>query len=375
MERKLASFLEAVNKEGSVLVPADQHKGTGSSIRAPFGNLLLDVASGGGLPPGKIVRIFGMQSSGKTQIALRLFKNNQHRCRRCWLEKQTCACEGNFTPFRLAYINLENIWDKDWIEKNGIVIDDEYKNVLVSEPESGEQAVDIVDSLIRTRLASIIIVDSLAALVPSIELEKSATDFIGGQVGAHARIVNAAMRKWVNALIDRKSEENTLPPLVICINQIRQTLDQYNPEVTPGGKGQAFASSFDLRVDRLKYKTDKGKVKGLNENAPDLGEPVAQRVRFHIPKSRISSSGSVGEFWIWQKKDSLSNKNVGDLDYDTSLIDYALRYKVVSKDKEYVTCDGEVMGKSKEVLADYLKSNPATVERIIELIRQKAMLS
>lgn len=365
-DTSIEDIMAALNKNGAV-IQQSEIPGQIKEKKIPFGNLMLDVASNGGLPSGKIVRFIGHYSSGKSQVALRLFAHNQDRCHNCWEPKETHTCK-KFVNFKLAYVDLENVYSPEWSSKNGIKITKENNPVYRVIPESGEHAVDIVDTLIRSRSVSVIIIDSLAAMVPSIELEKSVQDFVGGQVGAHAKIVNAAMRKWVHASL--VSDSTTPPPLVICINQIRQTTNQYAPESTPGGLGQGFASVFDLRLERKKYMTDKGKIKGLSEFGQDAGEPVAQLVQYKIPKSRICSSGAIGEFWIWQKDDTSTGKKVGDIAYGSALYEYAVRYGAIKKvRKSYVVVDtGEEIGTTREELDTKLDNDRVLVETITQSI-------
>ena len=368
-DKVLDKFMKQMNKGGDVIVPSSSP--TSTLLRIPFGNTILDVATGGGAPQGKIIRFYGPLSSGKTQNALKIYAVNQHRCRFCWNTKETCTCGNKYRMFRLAFIDLENSWSPQWASSNGILINEDPAdpNILVSVPETGEQAMDIVDSLIRLRLANIIIFDSVAQAVPSVELTKSIQDFAGGKVGAHSLVVNAAMRKWQHGLNTRMEQ---YAPLVVLINQVRETLDQYNPETTPGGRGQGFASALDIRFQRLKYRTDKGVTKGLAEFAPDKGSPVAQLQRFLVAKSKICPSGRVGEFWMWQAKDG--DRSPGDIVYGSSLFQYAKHFGVIVKQAgEYIIVEtGETLGSKIDSAIEYLEKHPDTQNQVSEFIREAA---
>lgn len=375
-DKKLKGILEKLNKDGLVVFPAE----TPAEFKVkkiPFGNMLLDVVTRGGAPQGRLIRIFGPYSAGKTQIALNIYKANLNRCHNCWeLDKDHKGNKNCWEPFRLGYVDLENSYDPSWLEKLGIPVnpDPDNPNIYKVVPNSGEQAVDVVDVMIRTRMVSVLIIDSLAAMLPSIEAEKEAQESIGGQMGIAAKLLNSGMRKWTHGLISSPGEE-TKAPLIVCINQIRETMDQYSPETTPGGQGQVFASSLDIRLERKSYRTDKGKVKGLGENAPDKGNPVAQLVRFQILKSKISPSGRVGEFWIWQADDpTMPGYGPGMVAYGASLMEYATRFGVIEKKEgEYVTSDGETLGSKKDEAEEKLFNDLSLQERVIELIRERIL--
>ena len=366
MDKKTQAILDLLNKNGNVILPAK----SGSNIKKiPSGNLYIDIATKGGFPQGKIIRIIGNLSASKTQTCLRFFATNQNRCHNCWDDKPVCKC-GKYEPFKMVYVDLENTLDPQWAEMNGVVIDEENPRFFRVTPQSGEQAVDVIDALIRKRFASVIIVDSLAALVPTIELEKASQEGVGGQVGIHARIINSAMRKWINALI---SDGDAPAPIVICINQIRLTTDTYNPETTPGGKGQGFASSLDIRLERKKFLTNKGKTKTLGDKNSEHGENVAQLVQFHIPKSKISPPGASGEYWIFHDNYPEMGKVIGDYDYGPSLMEYALRYGVITKVKsEYIVADtGQVLGTKKDEVGEAIQKDRQLLAELSEKIRLK----
>jgi len=281
------------------------------------GSISLDIATGiGGLPRGRVVEIFGQESSGKTTLALHVAANAQ--------KAGGIAC----------YIDAEHALDPIFAQKIGVDID----NLLVSQPDTAEQALEICESLVRSNAVDVIVVDSVAALVPRAEVEGDMGD---AHVGLQARLMSQALRK-LTAVISRTKT------LVIFINQIREKIGVTfgNPETTTGGRALKFYASMRIEIRR---------VSGLKDHEDNVGN----RVRAKVVKNKLSAPFKQAEF------DILFDQGIS---YEGDLLDLAVEHKLIQKSGAWFSLDGENIGQGRENARQFLRSNPEITQRLRDRI-------
>ena len=284
----------------------------------PTGSIALDIALGiGGLPRGRIVEIYGPESSGKTTVALHAIANAQKN--------------GGIA----AFIDAEHALDPEYAKKLGVDID----ALLVSQPDTGEQALEIMDMLIRSGALDIVVVDSVAALVPRAEIEGEMGD---SHMGLQARLMSQALRKITGAL----HSSNTT---AIFINQLRDRIGVFfgTPETTTGGKALKFYASIRLDVRRI-------------ETLKDGQEAVGNRTRVKVVKNKMAPPFKQAEFDIIY--------GVG-ISREGSLIDLGVEVGVVKKSGAWYTYDGDQLGQGKENARSFLLDNPDLANDIESKIR------
>ncbi len=297
----------------------------GSDERAPVevistGSIALDVALGiGGLPKGRIVEIYGPESSGKTTVALHAIANAQKN------------------GGTAAFIDAEHALDPVYAQALGVNIDD----LLVSQPDTGEQALEIADMLIRSGSIDVIVIDSVAALVPRAEIEGEMGD---AHVGLQARLMSQALRKLTGAL-------STTGTTMIFINQLREKIGVFfgSPETTAGGKALKFYASVRLDIRRI-------------ETLKDGTEAVGNRTRVKVVKNKMASPFKQAEFDIIY--------GVG-ISREGSLLDFGVDQDIVKKSGAWYTYEGEQLGQGKENSRNYLLTNPDVANEIEKKIKQK----
>ncbi len=290
----------------------------GSDERAPVaviptGSIALDVALGiGGLPRGRIVEIYGPESSGKTTLTLHAIANAQRA--------------GGIA----AFIDAEHALDPDYAKKLGVDID----SLLVSQPDTGEQALEIADMLVRSGSIDLIVVDSVAALVPKAEIEGEMGD---SHVGLQARLMSQALRKLTGGL-------NQTQTTMIFINQLREKIGVFfgSPETTAGGKALKFYASVRLDIRRI-------------ETLKDGAEAVGNRTRVKVVKNKMAPPFKQAEFDILY--------GVG-ISREGSLIDYGVEHEIVRKSGAWYTYDGDQLGQGKENARGFLLENPDIADEI-----------
>ncbi|HZR49199.1 MAG TPA: recombinase RecA [Streptosporangiaceae bacterium] len=286
----------------------------------PTGSIALDVALGlGGLPRGRIVEIYGPESSGKTSLALHAVANAQKA--------------GGIA----AFIDAEHALDPDYAKKLGVDTD----ALLVSQPDTGEQALEIADMLIRSGAIDIVVIDSVAALVPKAEIEGEMGD---SHVGLQARLMSQALRKVAGALNQTKTT-------AIFINQLREKIGVMfgSPETTTGGKALKFYASVRLDVRRI-------------ETLKDGTDAVGSRTRVKVVKNKMSPPFKVAEFDILY--------GIG-ISREGSLIDLGVEQGIVRKSGAWYTYDGDQLGQGKENARKYLRENPDLSNEIEKRIKEK----
>ena len=297
----------------------------GSDERAPVevistGSIALDVALGiGGLPKGRIVEIYGPACSGKTTVALHAIANAQKN------------------GGTAAFIDAEHALDPVYAQALGVNIDD----LLVSQPDTGEQALEIADMLIRSGSIDVIVIDSVAALVPRAEIEGEMGD---AHVGLQARLMSQALRKLTGAL-------STTGTTMIFINQLREKIGVFfgSPETTAGGKALKFYASVRLDIRRI-------------ETLKDGTEAVGNRTRVKVVKNKMASPFKQAEFDIIY--------GVG-ISREGSLLDFGVDQDIVKKSGAWYTYEGEQLGQGKENSRNYLLANPEVANEIEKKIKQK----
>ncbi len=284
------------------------------------GCLSLDLATGiGGLPLGRVVEIFGQESSGKTTLALHVVANAQ--------KEGGIAC----------YIDAEHALDPSFAGKIGVDIN----NLLVSQPDYAEQALDICENLVRSNAFDVIVIDSVAALVPKAEIEGE----IGDQhMALQARLMSQALRRLTGVISRSKT-------LVIFINQIRDKIGGTygNPEVTTGGKALKFYAS--MRIDMRR-------VSSVKEKEVDIGN----RVRAKVVKNKLSAPFRSAEF------DILFEEGIS---YEGDLLDLAINEKIIQKSGAWFSYNGENIGQGRESARRYLKDNPELCSQIRNKVLEK----
>lgn len=286
----------------------------------PTGSIGLDAALGvGGVPRGRIIEIFGPESSGKTTLSLHVVAEAQKRGGIC------------------AYIDAEHAMDPQYAERIGVKIDE----LLISQPDNGEQALEIVESLVRSGKMDVVVVDSVAALTPKDEIEG---DMGAHHVGKQARLMSQALRK-LTALVARSKT------VVIFINQIRMQIGVMfgNPETTPGGKALKFYTSVRLDIRRI-AQIKKGE------------EIMGGRVRVKVVKNKVAAPFKQTEF------DLMYNEGISQ---EGELIALGEKMEIVTKSGTSYSYGEEKLGRGYDATRQYLKENTKTREKILAEIRKK----
>jgi len=309
--------IEKAFGEGSIM-PLGSTEAAGRRIEGiPTGSLSLDLALGGvGLPKGRIIEIFGPESSGKTTLALHAVARAQ--------------IAGGIA----AFIDAEHALDPTWAKKLGVNLE----TLLVSQPGSGEEAMNITEMLIKSNAVDVIVIDSVAALVPQKELDGEMGDT---HVGLQARLMSQAMRKLTGAISKSKT-------CVIFINQIREKIGVMfgSPETTPGGRALKFYSSCRIDVRRI------GQLK-------DGEDVIGQRVRAKVVKNKVAPPFRVAEF------DMLHTNGIS---YEGDVLDLALLQKLIMRSGAWFKYGETHLGQGREKVRQYLAENPKLVEELREKI-------
>lgn len=285
----------------------------------PTGAFSLDLALGvGGVPRGRIIEVFGPESSGKTTLALHIIREAQKKGGLC------------------AFVDAEHALDPEYARKIGVKIND----LLISQPDTGEQALEIVESLVRSNAVDVIVVDSVAALTPRAEIEG---DMGQQHIGLQARLMSHALRKLTAIVAKSKT-------VIIFINQIRMQIGMMwgNPETTPGGKALKFYSS--VRVDlRRTAQIKKGE------------EIIGNRHKAKVVKNKVAPPFRTAEFDIFYNE---------GISYEADILNTALKYDLVKKSGASFTYDTIKLGQGFDNSKNFLKENPKTRDEIMKKIRE-----
>lgn len=290
----------------------------------PSGSLALDIALGiGGLPRGRVIEVYGPESSGKTTVALHAIAEVQR------------------IGGQAAFIDAEHALDPLYASKLGVNIDE----LLLSQPDTGEQALEIAEALVRSGAVDIIVVDSVAALVPKAEIEGDMGD---SHVGLQARLMSQALRKLSGAISKSKT-------IAIFINQLREKVGVMfgNPETTPGGRALKFYSSVRLDVRRV-------------ETLKQGNDMVGNRTRIKVVKNKVAPPFKQAEIDIMYGE---------GISKEGSLIDIGVEMDIVQKSGAWFSFDGERLGQGRENSKQYLKDNKEIANKIEKQIRDASNLS
>ncbi|MEE2792939.1 MAG: recombinase RecA [Acidobacteriota bacterium] len=306
----------AIMRLGQTAVAAIPHISTGS--------ISIDHALGiGGVPRGRVVEIFGPEASGKTTLTLQIIAQAQQR------------------GGTAAFVDAEHALDPTYANKLGVNLD----NLLVAQPDNGEQALEIVEVLVRSGGADVVVVDSVAALVPRAEIDGDMGD---AQVGLQARLMSQALRK-LTAVVSKSRT------CLIFINQLREKIGVMfgNPETTTGGRALKFYSSVRIDIRRI------GAIK-------DGDQVVGNRTRLKVVKNKVAPPFRLAEF------DLMYGEGVSR---EGDLLDLAVEGRIVEKSGTWFSYDGERLGQGREKVKLFLKQNPATFDSLDARVRQELGLS
>jgi recombination protein RecA len=320
-EKALEAALAQIDKQfgkGSVMRLGDETRAPIETISTS--SIALDVALGiGGLPRGRVVEIYGPESSGKTTVALHAVANAQRN--------------GGIA----AFIDAEHALDPEYAKKLGVDTD----ALLVSQPDTGEQALEIMDMLIGSGSLDIIVIDSVAALVPRAEIEGEMGD---SHVGLQARLMSQALRKITGRLSQSKTT-------AIFINQLREKIGVFfgSPETTTGGKALKFYASVRIDVRRI-------------ETLKEGSNPIGNRTRAKIVKNKMATPFKQAEFDIMYGQ---------GISRESGLIDMGVEHGICKKSGAWFTYDGDQLGQGKENSRKFLRDNPDLADEIERRIRLK----
>ncbi len=320
-KRNLDMAISQIQKEfgeAAIMRMGDEHRVDVDVI--PTGNLLIDRALGvGGFPRGRIVEVFGPESSGKTTLTLTVIAQAQKR--------------GGLA----AFIDVEHALDPQYARKLGVNLDD----LLVSQPSSGEEALQICEALVRSNAIDVIVLDSVAALVTKQELDGEIGD---STVGAQARLMSAAMRKLTSFISKAKT---------VCIftNQIREKIGVMfgSPETTPGGRALKFFSSVRVDIRRV------GQIKASD------GTTIGSRTKIKVVKNKVAPPFTEAEFDIMYDEGISSTG---------SLLDLALEMEIIQKRGSWFSYDGAQLAQGRDAAKDVLKADPAIYESIEAKVKE-----
>lgn len=285
----------------------------------PSGSLSLDIALGGGVPKGRIIEIYGPESSGKTTLAYHIIAEAQKR--------------GGLA----AFVDAEHALDPEYAKNIGVDIE----KLLLSQPDTGEQALEIAETLVRSNAIDVLVIDSVAALVPRAEIEGEMGD---SHMGLQARLMSQALRKLTGAI----SKSNTT---VIFINQIRMKIGVMfgNPETTTGGNALKFYSSVRMDIRRT-------------EQIKDGDNVIGNHVRVKVVKNKVAPPFKTAEF------DIMYNEGISE---EGDVLDLAVREGIVAKSGAWYEYKGQKIGQGREATKQYLKDNPRVLAEIEKKVREK----
>ena len=287
----------------------------------PSGSISLDIALGGGVPRGRIVEIYGPESSGKTTLSLHVVAEAQKGGGTC------------------AFVDAEHALDPEYARKIGV----DVENLILSQPDSGEQALEIVETLVRSNAVDVLVVDSVAALTPRAEIDGDMGD---AHMGLQARLMSQALRKLTAVVSKSKTT-------VIFLNQLRMKIGVMfgNPETTTGGQALKFYSSVRMDIRAIGKIEDPGNVEK---------ELVGNRVRVKIVKNKIAPPFKTAEF------DIMYNKGIS---YEGDLLDLATKYNITRKAGAFYSYGETKLGQGRENSKNFLRDNSKVLEKIAKDVK------
>lgn len=287
------------------------------------GSLSLDLALGGGAPRGRVVEIFGPESSGKTTLSLHIVAEAQRSGGTC------------------AFVDAEHALDPVYARKIGV----DVENLLLSQPDSGEQALDIVETLVRSNALDVIVIDSVAALTPRAEIEGDMGD---SHMGLQARLMSQALRKLTAVVSKSKTT-------VIFLNQMRMKIGIMfgNPETTTGGQALKFYSSVRMDIRSI------GKIEGSDQEGKTL---IGNRVRVKVVKNKIAPPFKTAEFDIMYDR---------GISLEGELVDLSAKYNITRKSGAFYTYNEIKLGQGRENAKDFLRENKKIAKELEKAIREE----
>jgi len=320
-EQALGVALEAIEKQfgkGSIMKLGEAHKVNVETV--PTGCLSLDLALGGGIPKGRIIEVYGPESSGKTTLTLHAIAEVQKH------------------GGTAAFIDAEHALDPAYAKRLGVDID----NLLISQPDNGEQALEIAETLVRSNAVNLVVIDSVAALTPRAEIEGDMGD---SHMGLQARLMSQALRK-LTGIINRSN------CTVIFINQIRMKIGVMfgNPETTTGGNALKFYASVRMDIRRI------GQIKQTDE-------VIGNRVRVKVVKNKVAPPFREAEF------DIMYNQGISK---SGDVLDLAVNYDIVEKSGAWFAYKDAKIAQGREAAKKYLEENPKVLEEIAKKVRDTA---
>jgi recombination protein RecA len=324
-EKALAAALSQIDRKfgkGSIMRMGDASSHRMAIEAIPTGSIALDIALGvGGVPRGRVVEIYGPESSGKTTLAQHIMAQAQKK--------------GGIA----AFIDAEHAFDPLYASRCGVNIED----LLISQPDTGEQALEICDMLVRSNAVDVVVIDSVAALVPRAEIEGEMGDSLPG---AQARLMSQALRKLSSPI----SKSRTV---VIFLNQLRMKIGIIfgSPETTTGGQALKFFSSVRMDIRRI-------------ETLKQGDETIGLRSRVKVVKNKVAPPFYQAEFDIMA--------NVG-ISYEGDILDVAQKFEIIRKSGSWFYLGEDRLGQGRENVKNFLKENPAITQEIDRLIRSKVL--
>jgi recombination protein RecA len=320
--KALGLALETIEKQfgkGSIMKLGEAHKTNVETVST--GSLSLDIALGGGIPKGRVIEVYGPESSGKTTLTLHAIAE---------IQKQGGTA---------AFIDAEHALDPAYAKKLGVDIE----NLLISQPDNGEQALEIAETLVRSNAVDLVVIDSVAALVPRAEIEGDMGD---SHMGLQARLMSQALRK-LTAVINRSHAT------VIYINQIRMKIGVMfgNPETTTGGNALKFYSSVRMDIRRISQIKQGDSI-------------IGNRARVKVVKNKIAPPFRQAEF------DIMYNKGISK---SGDVLDLAVDYDIVEKSGAWFAYGGEKIGQGREAAKQALEDNPKLMDELTDKVREAAV--
>ena len=285
----------------------------------PTGSISLDLALGvGGVPRGRVIEIFGPESTGKTTLALHI------------------VAEAQRTGGAAAFVDAEHALDPEYARKIGVNIEE----LLISQPDSGEQALQIVETLVKSGAVDVVVIDSVAALTPRTEIDGEMGDF---QIGLQARLMSQALRKLSGLISKTKTS-------VVFLNQTRMKIAAYgNPETTPGGLALKFYSSVRINLKRIAQIKSGDKI-------------IGSRIKAKIVKNKVAPPFKIAEFDIYYNQ---------GISREADVIKSGVKYGVVKQSGSWYQFGGQKLGQGMEGAKQFLKENPKVLEKIKKEVMEK----
>lgn len=319
--KALGLALETIEKQfgaGAIMKLGEAHRTNVETVST--GSVSLDLALGGGIPKGRIIEVYGPESSGKTTLTLHAIAEIQK------------------SGGTAAFVDAEHALDPAYAKRLGV----DVENLLISQPDNGEQALEIAETLVRSNAVDLVVIDSVAALVPRAEIEGDMGD---SHMGLQARLMSQALRKLTGVI-------NRSHTTVIFINQIRMKIGVMfgNPETTTGGNALKFYSSVRLDIRRI-------------SQIKQGEEIIGNRARVKVVKNKIAPPFRVAEFDIMYNR---GISKTGDV------LDLAVNHGIVEKSGAWFALDGEKIGQGREAAKEYLEKNPKVVDKLTKQVTEAA---